>query len=194
MTLLRSRRKYLPRYVEYLYFIVPLIVSLLHWAPPIIWAATRGYCSAFEPIEPRTPGFILYVVFVQLLLPLIALSFNIVTSMRVIFMLLSEQRKVNQTLREIMYESASQYTQSDNEKPHISIGVDDEQIGLRSQKTRKELKSNLLVMRRFNSAVIRIALYPLAPIAWWIINAVFYGLQYPLTMTKKEDTMDWVHM
>ncbi|KAJ2146718.1 hypothetical protein IW136_000447 [Coemansia sp. RSA 678] len=194
MTLLRSRRKYLPSYVEYLYFIVPLIVSLLHWAPPIIWAATRGYCSAFEPIEPGTPGFILYVVFVQLLLPLIALSFNIVTSMRVIFMLLSEQQKVNQTLREIMYESTSQYTQSDDEKPHISIGVDDEQIGLRSQKTRKELKNNLLVMRRFNSAVIRIALYPLAPIAWWIINAAFYGLQYPLTMTKKEDTMGWVHM
>ncbi|KAJ2827944.1 hypothetical protein IWW50_001630 [Coemansia erecta] len=151
-------------------------------------------CSAFEPIEPGTPGFILYVIFVQLFLPFIALTYNVVTSLRVIFMLHSQQRQLNQMLREIMQESNDRYMGNIDDEPHTSIVIDSEKVGLRSLKTRRELEANIIVMRRFNSAVIRIALYPFAPIAWWIINAAYYGIQYPLTMTHTEDANRWVSM
>ncbi|KAJ2890169.1 hypothetical protein GGI21_006271 [Coemansia aciculifera] len=51
-----------------------------------------------------------------------------------------------------------------------------------------------MVVRKFNNAAIRIALYPCAPIAWWCINVVFYTIQYSLTMTYKSDVATFVRM
>ncbi|KAI9499867.1 hypothetical protein BX070DRAFT_231250 [Coemansia spiralis] len=186
MTLLRNTRSnYLPKYVECLYYAVPLLVALCQWLPPTIWAAVNGYCSAFEPIETGTMAYILYVVFLQLLIPLCALLFNIIVSCRVVTMLLLEQRQVNQSLREIMQQT---YDRLFGTKRSIDNGC------VMSETVRNQLEINLLVMRKFNSAAIRIALYPCAPIAWWIINAIYYAMQYSLTMTFENDVGRWVKM
>lgn len=160
MKLLRKRSKPLPKYTEVLYFVVPLAVALLHWLPPIIYAASKGYCTAGDLIEPASKAYILYMTFVYLFLPLVAILFNLVISTIVIITLLIQQRQIGMSLREI----------ADN----------------------KELEVNLLVTRKFNSAAIRIALYPLAPIGWWVMNAVYYAVMYPVTMTKPEDAYTWV--
>ncbi|KAJ2001803.1 hypothetical protein H4R26_003931 [Coemansia thaxteri] len=198
----RGGRSYLPPYVEYLYFIVPLVVALLHWAPPTIWAAVHGYCSAFSPIDTGTPAYILYVTFVQLLLPMLALLFNVIVSLRVIGMLLLQQRLVNRSLKEVMDNTRKHVLGSGSNTSHddassdssTRIYAEDDGCGYTSAKATKELELNLIVMRKFNSAAIRIALYPFAPIAWWLINVVYYSMQYSLTMTYKADVDRWVRM
>ncbi|KAI8320662.1 hypothetical protein GQ54DRAFT_298464 [Martensiomyces pterosporus] len=52
----------------------------------------------------------------------------------------------------------------------------------------------LRISRKVNSAAIRIALYPFAPLAWWIMIVVFYRVQYDLTMTFKSDVPKFVRM
>ncbi|KAJ2442668.1 hypothetical protein GGF42_006879 [Coemansia sp. RSA 2424] len=192
----RGSRLYLPAYVEYLYFIVPLVVSLLHWAPPAIWAAVHGYCSAFEPIDIGTSSYIRYVVFVQLLLPLLALLFNVVTSLRVIIMLLVQQRQVNRSLQEVMQNTRKHVLCSSNSGNGTNTYAlaEDDGCGYASTKATKELEVNLMVVRKFNNAAIRIALYPCAPIAWWCINLAFYVIQYSLTMTYQADVATFVRM
>ncbi|KAJ2740800.1 hypothetical protein GGI20_005609, partial [Coemansia sp. BCRC 34301] len=191
----RGSRQYLPVYVEYLYFIVPLAVSLLHWAPPVIWAAKHGYCSAFEPVDIGTASYIRYVVFVQLLLPLLALLFNIITSFRIIIMLLLQQRQVNRSLQEVMQNTRKHVLCSNGSNGTSTYALaEDDGCGYNSVKATKELEVNLLVVRKFNNAAIRIALYPCAPIAWWCINLAFYAIQYSLTMTYKADVATFVRM
>ncbi|KAJ2594902.1 hypothetical protein EV177_008253 [Coemansia sp. RSA 1804] len=194
MTLLRgTRRADLPNYIEYLYYAVPLLVALCQWAPPTIWAAAHGYCSAFTPIQTGTTAYVLYVVFLQLLLPFCALLFNICVSIRVICVLVREQQSVNKSLREIMQQTHDRLFASTSELDSLS-GSSGRKPSIMSEPVRKRLELNLLVMRKFNSAAIRIALYPFAPIAWWIINAIYYALQYSITMTYREDVGRWVRM
>ncbi|KAJ2590645.1 hypothetical protein H4R99_007028 [Coemansia sp. RSA 1722] len=185
----------LPKYVEWLYFTIPLLVSLINWAPPIIWAAKHGYCSAFEPIEQGTRAYIIYVVFVQLLLPLLSLLFNIYVSIRILVMLALEQRQIIQSLEEINRstrelllldspDNSAQGSAKDNSFTDIS----------RSKESRRQLEKSLLVMKKFNSAAIRIALYPCAPISWWVINCIYYTIQYKLTMTFGKDVNTLVYL
>ncbi|KAJ1767559.1 hypothetical protein LPJ74_005301 [Coemansia sp. RSA 1843] len=188
-----TRQAYLPRYTEYLYYAVPLLVALCQWAPPTIWAAVHGYCSAFEPIQTGTTAYVLYVVFLQLLLPLCALLFNICVSIRVIYVLVREQRSVSKSLREIMQQTHDRLFASAGELDSLQ-STNGRKQSIMSEPMRKRLELNLLVMQKFNSAAIRIALYPFAPVAWWIINTVYYGLQYNITMTYKEDINRWVRM
>ncbi|KAJ2520187.1 hypothetical protein GGI11_002355, partial [Coemansia sp. RSA 2049] len=183
----------LPNYIEYLYYAVPLLVALFQWVPPTIWAAAHGYCSAFAPIQTGTTAYVLYVVFLQLLLPFCALLFNICVSIRVIYVLVREQQSVNKSLREIMQQTHDRLFASTSELDSLS-GSSGRKPSIMSEPVRKRLELNLLVMRKFNSAAIRIALYPFAPIAWWIINAIYYALQYSITMTYKEDVGRWVRM
>ncbi|KAJ1797001.1 hypothetical protein LPJ59_003407 [Coemansia sp. RSA 2399] len=196
MTLLRrTRREHLPAYIEYLYFAVPLLVATCQWAPPTIWASRNGYCSAFEPINTGTPAYILYVVFLELLLPLCALLFNICVSIRVIYMLILEQRSVSKSLREIMQQTHDRLFSSTHGDELDSLNtVDGRKQSIMSEPVRKRLELNLLVMHKFNSAAIRIALYPFAPVAWWIINTLYYALQYSITMTYQGDVDRWVRM
>ncbi|KAJ2402873.1 hypothetical protein GGI23_000393 [Coemansia sp. RSA 2559] len=196
MTLLRrARREHLPAYIEYLYYAVPLLVATCQWAPPTIWAARNGYCSAFEPIEAGTPAYILYVVFLDLFLPLCALLFNICVSIRVIYMLILEQRSVRKSLREIMQQTHDRLFSSTHGDELDSLNnADGRKQSIMSEPVRKRLELNLLVMHKFNSAAIRIALYPFAPVAWWIINALYYELQYSITMTYQGDVDRWVRM
>ncbi|KAJ1900031.1 hypothetical protein LPJ66_001735 [Kickxella alabastrina] len=193
----------LPRYIEYLYFAVPLGVSLLHWVPPTIWAATHGYCSAFDPVPTGTPQYIAYVVGVQLLIPFLALLFNVVISVRVIVGLIMQQRKISCSLREIsetnrefLIHSSDGSSSSGSDCPtDVSTSVSGTpKNDVQAKETRRQLERSFRVMHKFNSAAIRIALYPCAPIAWWVINTMFYALQYDLTMTFKEDANRWVYM
>ncbi|KAJ2856283.1 hypothetical protein J3B02_001690 [Coemansia erecta] len=179
----------LPNYVEWLYFIVPLLISLINWAPPIIWAATHGYCSAFEPIEPGTKAFVLYVVFVQLLLPLLALLFNIFVSIRILVMLALEQRQIIRSLEEINRSTRGLLFN----KPATAKGNSFKDM-FKTKEGCRQMERSLLVMKKFNSAAIRIALYPCAPLAWWIINALYYSIQYRLTMTYRKDAHTLVYM
>ncbi|KAJ2441527.1 hypothetical protein GGF42_007263 [Coemansia sp. RSA 2424] len=55
MVFLRKSRSPLPRYAEYLYYIVPLTVCLLQFAPQYIYAATQGWKFSGDDIESRTP-------------------------------------------------------------------------------------------------------------------------------------------
>ncbi|KAJ2028761.1 hypothetical protein IWW57_002008 [Coemansia sp. S610] len=191
----RGSYSYLPLYVEYLYFVVPLTVSLLHWAPPTIWAAVHGYCSAFEPVNVGTTSYIRYVVLVQLLLPLLALLFNVVVSSRVIIMLLIQQRQVNRSLREVMQNTRKHIIGRNSENGLTTfVLVEDDGSGYASAKATKELEVNLMVISKFNAAAIRIALYPCAPIAWWFINLSYYVIQYSLTMTHQADVATFVRM
>ncbi|KAJ2255576.1 hypothetical protein GGI13_001554 [Coemansia sp. RSA 455] len=191
----RGGHSYLPPYVEYLYFIVPLTVSLLHWAPPAIWAAVHGYCSAFAPIDIGTSSYIRYVVFVQLLLPFLALLFNVAVSFRVIIMLLLQQRQVNRSLREVMQNTRRHILGSNSANGTSTyVLVEDDGCGYTSVKATRELEVNLMVISKFNAAAIRIALYPCAPIAWWFINLAYYVIQYSLTMTHQADVATFVRM
>ncbi|KAJ1827801.1 hypothetical protein LPJ56_001463, partial [Coemansia sp. RSA 2599] len=184
----------LPNYVEWLYFGVPLLVSLVNWAPPVIWAAKHGYCSAFDPIQPGTSRYILYVVFVQLLFPLLSLLFNIYVSIRTLVMLAIEQHRIIRSLNEISQSTRELLLLDCPETPKPSSFGDSIKDIFKTKESRRQMERSLLVMKKFNSAAIRIALYPCAPIAWWIINAMYYTIQYRLTMTYKEDTNTLVYM
>ncbi|KAJ2854705.1 hypothetical protein GGI22_004404 [Coemansia erecta] len=41
---------------------------------------------------------------------------------------------------------------------------------------------------------MRIALYPLAPLIWWILIVVYYVLQYPITLTYQSDVHKMVKL
>ncbi|KAJ2536679.1 hypothetical protein EV175_006786, partial [Coemansia sp. RSA 1933] len=156
------------------------------WALPTIWAAANGHCLAFEPIQTGTMAYILYVVFLQLFLPLCALLFNICISLRVIYMLVSEQQNVSKSLREIMQQTYG-WLFSNTPDELDSLNSNGRKNSIMSDPVRKRLELNLLVMQKFNSAAIRIALYPLAPVTWWARNSIYYGVQYSITMGYQSD-------
>ncbi|KAJ2725886.1 hypothetical protein GGI07_000931 [Coemansia sp. Benny D115] len=194
MTLFGKRTMPSSRYAELLYFVVPLCVSFLHWAPPTIWAAAHGYCSAFEPIQGGTPKYIIYVIFVQLLLPLVSLLINIIISVRIIIMLARQQAKISRSLKAVSSQTCEYLLQANTVDSETRMNPVSDQNSQYEIETKRQLERSFLVMRKFNSAAIRIALYPCAPIAWWVINAMFYIIQYDLTMTFKSDSSRWVYM
>ncbi|KAJ2812082.1 hypothetical protein H4S07_001642, partial [Coemansia furcata] len=147
------------------------------------------------PVDIGTASYIRYVVFVQLLLPLLALLFNVAVSSRVIIMLLLQQRQVNRSLQEVIQNTRKHILgSSSGNGTNTYLLAEDDGCGYTSAKATKELEVNLMVISKFNAAAIRIALYPCAPIAWWFINLAYYDIQYSLTMTYKADVETFVRM
>ncbi|KAJ2087908.1 hypothetical protein IW138_004606 [Coemansia sp. RSA 986] len=115
-----------------------------------------------------------------MLIPSIFIFYNIAASTSVIITLYRKQRKVREAL-----ESASSstreflITQKDTQDP-IPRAI--------SAKEAEQLKA----ARKVYMACIRIALYPLAPIVWWIFSAIYYIVQYSITLTYKSDVQKMV--
>ncbi|KAJ2491930.1 hypothetical protein IWW37_001902 [Coemansia sp. RSA 2050] len=110
-------------------------------------------------------------------------------------MLLIQQRQVNRSLREAMQNTRKHIIGRSNENGTSTyVLVEDDGSGYTSAKATKDLEVSLMVINKFNTAAIRIALYPCAPIAWWFINLSYYVIQYPLTMTYQADVATFVHM
>ncbi|KAJ2870066.1 hypothetical protein GGH93_005849, partial [Coemansia aciculifera] len=98
MVFLRKSRTPLPRYVEYLYYIVPLTVCLLHIAPQFIYAATRGWTMNGQDAVSRTPKFLLLACLGVLFIPYVFVLYNIVTSLLVMYSLYTKQRAITRVL------------------------------------------------------------------------------------------------
>ncbi|KAI7832003.1 hypothetical protein BX661DRAFT_179634, partial [Kickxella alabastrina] len=171
MVFLRSSRKPLPKYTEYLYFAVPILASAIHTIPQYAWAIRHDECHPLNPIMPGTKKYLIYIIFVTLLVPAIFVLYNVFTSIRVILTLYFKQRKVSRALNSASFETNRLLKDASDKPTSIS------KIG----------SSRLQAVRRVYRACIRIALYPLTPILWWIFNATFYGVQYHITMTYQSD-------
>ncbi|KAJ2635797.1 hypothetical protein GGF44_003263 [Coemansia sp. RSA 1694] len=107
MVFLRKSRSPLPRYAEYLYYIVPLTVCLLQFAPQYIYAATRGWKINGENVVSRTPEYILVAWFGILLVPYIFVLYNVVTSMLVMYSLYTKKRAITRVLNSASHETKS---------------------------------------------------------------------------------------
>ncbi|KAJ2761414.1 hypothetical protein H4S06_001219 [Coemansia sp. BCRC 34490] len=107
-------------------------------------------------------------------LPSLAVFYNVIASTAVIITLYTRQRKVTKALDE-----ASKFTREYLLTPDNN-GTNPRAI------TAKE-KGQLEAARRVYRSCIRIALYPLAPVVWWILIATFYIIQYPITLTHYSD-------
>ncbi|KAJ2191467.1 hypothetical protein EV181_000289 [Coemansia sp. RSA 532] len=182
MTFLRSSRAPLPAYVEYLYYIVPISVVLLQFVPQYIWASKHGYCRAFDPVMPATNHYIVYIIFVQMGIPTIFIFYNVITCVWVILSLNSKQRKVSKALDEATARTKLLLDDSPNTS---SLGSDSTVPKSRPVPTREQ--QQLMAVRRVYRACIRIALYPLAPLIWWICIGAFYIGQYFFSFTWKRD-------
>ncbi|KAJ2831035.1 hypothetical protein GGI24_001724 [Coemansia furcata] len=190
MVFLRKSRGPLPRYVEYLYYAIPLTVCLLQFAPQYIYAATRGWGYSGEDIEPRTPKFLLLAWFSILLIPYVFVLYNIVTSLLVMYSLYTKQRAITRVLNSVSRESkgllngSSPSTAQDDQSV---ISTSSTSITV-SPKERQQLR----LARRVYKVSVRIALYPLAPTVGLIMLSIFYLQQYFVTMTYKSDVKTFV--
>ncbi|KAJ2831034.1 hypothetical protein GGI24_001723 [Coemansia furcata] len=190
MVFLRKSRAPLPRYVEYLYYAVPLTVCLFHIAPQYIYAATRGWNINGEGVASRTPEFLLVFGLGVLLIPYIFVIYNIVTTLLVMYSLYTKQRAITRVLNSVSHESkcllngSNLSTAQDNlsvvSASSMSISV--------SPKERQQLK----LARRVYKVSVRIALYPLAPMVGLIMLSIFYLQQYFVTLTYKSDVDTFV--
>ncbi|KAJ2247897.1 hypothetical protein GGH97_001950, partial [Coemansia sp. RSA 475] len=147
-----------------------------------IWAAKHGYCRAFDPVMPATNHYIVYVIFVQMGIPTIFTFYNVITCVWVILSLNSKQRKVSKALDEATARTKLLLDDSPNTS---SLGSDSTVPKARPVPTREQ--QQLMAVRRVYRACIRIALYPLAPLIWWIFFVVFYVGQYFFSFTWKRD-------
>ncbi|KAJ1958474.1 hypothetical protein EC988_000279 [Linderina pennispora] len=177
---LRPKLKIPSKYLEILYFAVPVMAALIQFATLTGIAGSGGYCSAFEPYQPGTKSFTVFVVCAYLLLPGLCLLYNLVTVTRVVLLLLKKQGEISKTLSKISAESQAL----------LSNGNDD---GKGRAKMRHE-EQRLKAARNVYNAAIRIALYPIAPLAWFCFNIAYYHIQYHLTMTFKSDISKFVTM
>ncbi|KAJ2161092.1 hypothetical protein GGF46_001763 [Coemansia sp. RSA 552] len=187
MTFLRKSRAPLPKYVEYLYYIVPLTVVFLQLLPQYIWAAKNGECRAIGPVMPATTRYIIHIIFIQMGVPTLFVLYNTVVSIWVIISLYLKQRKVTQALnaatgrtQDLLADSGNGNTSGNNTS---GLGSRSTAGGSLSTQQQQQLKAARKVYR----ACMRIALYPLAPICWWIMLTVFYIAQYYITFTWKRD-------
>ncbi|KAJ2014207.1 hypothetical protein GGI14_004979 [Coemansia sp. S680] len=190
MVFLRKSRAPLPRYVEYLYYAVPLTVCLLHIAPQFIYAATRGWTMNGQDAVSRTPKFLLLACLGVLFIPYIFVLYNIITSLLVMYSLYTKQRAITRVLNSVSREthsllsgtnpSTAQDTLSTASASNTSISV--------SPKERQQLK----LARKVYKISVRIALYPLAPTVGLILLSIFYLQQYFVTMTYKSDIDTYV--
>ncbi|KAJ2776638.1 hypothetical protein H4R18_005564 [Coemansia javaensis] len=182
MTFLTKPRKPLPGYVEYFYYAVPMLVTLLQFAPQYIWAAKHGYCSAFEPIMPGTRAFLVYILLAGMGVMTLVVLYNVVVSAAVIITLYLKQRRISQVLVSAM--CTTNEILGGPQDPCAPVA--DPALSDRPRITPKE-KRQLTAMRKVYRACIRIALYPLAPVTYWTIGMVFYVWQYFITLTWKSD-------
>ncbi|KAJ1888709.1 hypothetical protein LPJ66_008429 [Kickxella alabastrina] len=182
MVFLRSSRKPLPKYTEYLYFAVPILASAIHTIPQYAWAIRHDECHPLNPIMPGTKKYLIYIIFVTLLVPTIFVLYNVLTSIRVILTLYFKQRKVSRALNSASFETNRLLKDALDKPTSISKTGSSRGTSLSAEDTRQ-----LQAVRRVYRACIRIAMYPLTPILWWIFNATFYGVQYHITMTYQSD-------
>ncbi|KAJ2452433.1 hypothetical protein EV183_002948 [Coemansia sp. RSA 2336] len=174
MTFLRKSRSPLPRYVEYLYYIIPFTVLIIQLAPQYIWAAKHGTCRASDGVESKTSYYIVYTIFVQMFIPSIFIFYNVITCLIVIYSLYRKQRKVSLALK-----------QATEKSRQILDGSQDPSTTTKAKPAvYSREQQQLIAVRKVYRACIRIALYPLAPLVWWIIFVVFYIAQYYLTLTS----------
>ncbi|KAJ1964767.1 hypothetical protein GGI12_001210 [Dipsacomyces acuminosporus] len=169
MVFLRKRQAPVPTYVECLYFIVPITVALLYHAPQYIWAGVNGYCSVMESFDVGTKEYMLYVFLGRLLPVYLFMLFNICTCAWVIVWLVKKQRLITATLQELR-------------KQRLSLVSNSSRV-----EVTKAYERQLNVSRKVNSAALRIALYPLSPLAYCIMYTVYYGLESKITFDQKSD-------
>ncbi|KAI7823120.1 hypothetical protein BX661DRAFT_186858 [Kickxella alabastrina] len=103
---LRSPSKPLPKYIAYLYFVVPIAVATMQLAPQYIYAATH---------------VALFLFLVKLLIPAIFGIFNFVTSVRVIIVLCQKRCIINGALKSVNRGAPEQHTTSAVSKRVIQL-------------------------------------------------------------------------
>ncbi|KAJ2068743.1 hypothetical protein GGI08_000714 [Coemansia sp. S2] len=192
MVFLRKSRAPLPRYVEYLYYAVPLTVCLLHFAPQYIYAATRGWTMNGQDAVSRTPKFLLLACFAILFIPYVFVLYNVVTSLLVMYSLYTKQRAITRVLNSVSRETHSLLSGSSPNTAEDTLSVtsaSSKSISV-SPKERQQLK----LARRVYRISVRIALYPLAPTVGLILLSIFYLQQYFVTMTYKSDVNTYVRL
>ncbi|KAJ2766609.1 hypothetical protein GGI18_005969, partial [Coemansia linderi] len=191
MVFLRKSRSPLPKYVEYLYYAVPLTVCLFHIAPQFIYAATQGWTYNGEMTMSRTPEYLLVFGLGVLLIPYIFVLYNIITSILVMYSLYTKQKAITRVLNSVSQETNSLLNGSSPNTVHdkLSASASNASISV-SPKERQQLK----LARRVYKVSIRIALYPLAPMVGLILMSIFHLRQYFITMTYKSDLHTYVWM
>ncbi|KAJ1913518.1 hypothetical protein GGI16_006057 [Coemansia sp. S142-1] len=192
MVFLRKSRAPLPRYVEYLYYVVPLTVCLFHFAPQYIYAATRGWRISGQHLDSRTPEYLWFTCFAILFIPYVFVLYNIITSLLVMYSLYTKQKAITRVLNLVsrethrllsgLHPSTAHDTQSAASASSKSISV--------SPKECQQLK----LARRVYRISVRIALYPLAPTVGLILLSIFYLKQYFVTLTYKSDVDTFVRL
>ncbi|KAJ2079235.1 hypothetical protein H4R24_003929 [Coemansia sp. RSA 988] len=91
-----------------------------------------------------------------------------------------EQRRISQTLQSVASDMHDALEGTHNTGSKISTSSRLTKISWKDQQ-------QLEAVRRVYRACIRIALYPLAPLTWWIIFVAYYTGQYFYTFTWKND-------
>ncbi|KAJ2573981.1 hypothetical protein GGH95_003982 [Coemansia sp. RSA 1836] len=189
MVFLRKSRSPLPRYAEYLYYIVPLTVCLLQFAPQYIYAATRGWKINGENVVSRTPEYILVAWFGILLAPYVFVLYNVVTSMLVMYSLYTKQRAITRVLNSVSHDTKGLLSGSSPSilQDNLSASASQTLVSV-SPKERQQLK----LARSIYKVSIRIALYPITPLFCLVILTIFYMKQYFVTLTYKSDVNDYI--
>ncbi|KAJ2334869.1 hypothetical protein GGI00_001648 [Coemansia sp. RSA 2681] len=189
MVFLRKSRSPLPRYAEYLYYIVPLTVCLLHLAPQYIYAATQGWTYYGQDIASRTPEFIWFACFVILFIPYIFVLYNVITSMLVMYSLYTKQKAITRVLNSVSHETKSLLSGSNpsTAQDNLSVSASRTLVSV-SSKERQQLK----LARSVYKVSIRIALYPMAPLFFLVLFTIYYVKQYFVTLTYRSDISDYV--
>ncbi|KAJ2060021.1 hypothetical protein GGI17_004050 [Coemansia sp. S146] len=189
MVFLRKSRAPLPRYVEYLYYIVPLTVCLFHFAPQYIYAATRGWTFNGQDIASRTPEYLWFTCLAILFIPYVFVLYNVVTSLLVMYSLYTKHRAITRVLNSVSRETHSLLSDSNpsTAQDNLLASASSASISV-SPKERHQLK----LARRVYRISVRIALYPLAPLVGLIISSIFYLKQYFVTLTYKSDVHTFV--
>ncbi|KAJ1938154.1 hypothetical protein EC988_007675 [Linderina pennispora] len=173
-------RLVVPReYCEYLYFLVPILAALVHLATLTGIAAKQGYCSAFEPYQPGTASFVLFVVCAYMLTPALCLLYNVITFTRIILSLLQKQREINKCLQKISAENQVFLSSSK---------------ASRCKTTMRHEEQRLRAARNVYNAAVRIAMYTIAPLAWFCCNIAYYYTQYFIQLTDRSEIPKFVHM
>ncbi|KAJ2450059.1 hypothetical protein GGF42_004583 [Coemansia sp. RSA 2424] len=189
MVFLRKSRSPLPRYAEYLYYIVPLTVCLLQFAPQYIYAATRGLLISGEDIASRTPEYLRSTLLGILLIPYVFVLYNVVTSMLVMYSLYTKQRAITRVLSSVSHETKSLLSGSSpsTAQDNLSASASQTLVSV-SSKERQQLK----LARSVYKVSIRIALYPIAPLFSLVLLTIYYVKQYFVTLTYRSDVKEYV--
>ncbi|KAJ2740863.1 hypothetical protein GGI20_005572 [Coemansia sp. BCRC 34301] len=187
MVFLRKSRSPLPRYIELLYFAVPLTVSFLQFVPQYIYSAIKGFGTSGEDIASRTPAYLWYTLMGTLFIPYVFVTYSVVTSTMVIYSLYTKQKAITRVLDSVSQESNSLLDSSSTVKDSSSASASRTSVSM-SSKERQQLK----LARNVYKVSIRIALYPIAPLFSVTIMSIYYIRQYFVTLTYKSDVHEYV--